>query len=194
MGPPPAERPRGHVRTQRIRRATVHSLYIRVCASLSLFPHPLREQMSSTTETRHAGGDLSGVQLSDDQREAVGLVLGGHNVLLTGSGGAGKSFLLRYLIDALRAQGLVVQVSGSTGMAAVNVGGTTLHRLLGCGLASEPLPALQAALMSRRKVVARWRAMNVLIVDEVSMLGAEFLHKCDQLARWMRGREDFLRT
>ncbi|AGO84051.1 DNA helicase PIF1, ATP-dependent [Pandoravirus salinus] len=131
-----------------------------------------------------------GVRWSPAQAHAARLAEAGHNLLLSGSGGAGKSFLLRYMIAAKRAQGKTVQVTGSTGMAAVNVGGTTLHRVLGCGLGAEPLPALQAALGTRPKVVARWRAMDVLVVDEISMVDAEFFHKCDQLARWMRGRMD----
>ncbi|AJF98047.1 helicase [Pandoravirus inopinatum] len=130
------------------------------------------------------------VRWSPAQAHAARLAEAGHNLLLSGSGGAGKSFLLRYIIAAKRAQGKTVQVTGSTGMAAVNVGGTTLHRVLGCGLGAEPLPALQAALGTRPKVVARWRAMDVLVVDEISMVDAEFFHKCDQLARWMRGRMD----
>lgn len=145
-----------------------------------------------------AGGDNEGddlgtfrdVRWSPAQAHAARLAEAGHNLLLSGSGGAGKSFLLRYIIAAKRAQGKTVQVTGSTGMAAVNVGGTTLHRVLGCGLGADPLPTLQAALATRPKVVARWRAMDVLVVDEISMVDAEFFHKCDQLARWMRGRMD----
>ncbi|QBZ80968.1 P-loop NTPase incomplete domain containing protein [Pandoravirus celtis] len=135
-------------------------------------------------------GTFRDVRWSPAQAHAARLAEAGHNLLLSGSGGAGKSFLLRYIIAAKRAQGKTVQVTGSTGMAAVNVGGTTLHRVLGCGLGAEPLPALQAALGTRPKVVARWRAMDVLVVDEISMVDAEFFHKCDQLARWMRGRMD----
>jgi ATP-dependent DNA helicase PIF1 len=134
--------------------------------------------------------EFEGITWSREQEHAIRLIMRGRNAFITGSGGAGKSLLLRYLIATLRAARRVVQVTGSTGMAAVNVGGTTLHRLLGCGLAVEPLPALQGSLLGKPRVVDRWRAMHVLIIDEISMVSAEFLHKCDQLARWMRGRLD----
>jgi ATP-dependent DNA helicase PIF1 len=134
--------------------------------------------------------EFSNVRWSPAQAHALRLVDAGHNLFLSGSGGAGKSFLLRYMIASKRARNKMVQVTGSTGMAAVNVGGITLYRALGCALGAEPLPALQAALSTRPKVVARWRAMDVLVIDEISMLDAEFFHKCDQLARWMRGCMD----
>nr|UDO47657.1 PIF1-like helicase [Pandoravirus massiliensis] len=132
--------------------------------------------------------EFDGVRWSPEQAQAARLVDAGHNVFLSGSGGSGKSLLLRYMIARARARGRVVHVTGSTGMAAVNVGGRTLHSVVGCGLGSAPLPNLQADLANRPKVVARWRSMHMLVIDEVSMVDAEFLHKCDQLARWMRGR------
>lgn len=134
--------------------------------------------------------EFEGVRWSPEQAQAAHLVEAGHNVFLSGSGGSGKSLLLRYMIARARARGRIVHVTGSTGMAAVNVGGRTLHSVAGCGLGDAPLPALQAALANRPKVVARWRSMHMLVIDEVSMVDAEFMHKCDQLARWMRGRPD----
>ncbi|AVK75922.1 helicase [Pandoravirus neocaledonia] len=132
--------------------------------------------------------EFASVRWSAEQARAARLVEAGHNVFLSGSGGSGKSLLLRYMIARARARERIVHVTGSTGMAAVNVGGRTLHSVVGCGLGDAPLPTLQAGLANRPKVVARWRAMHMLVIDEVSMVDAEFMHKCDQLARWMRGR------
>lgn len=155
-------------------------------------------QQQQQESERQLGGDnvaaidplseFDSVRWSPEQAQAARLVEAGHNVFLSGSGGSGKSLLLRYMIARARARGRVVHVTGSTGMAAVNVGGRTLHSVVGCGLGDAPLPNLQADLANRPKVVARWRSMHMLVIDEVSMVDAEFMHKCDQLARWMRGR------
>lgn len=56
------------------------------------------------------------------------LVGDGHNVFLTGMAGTGKSTLLRGLIDDL---GDEVTVTASTGIAALNIGGSTVHRWSG---------------------------------------------------------------
>jgi ATP-dependent DNA helicase PIF1 len=45
--------------------------------------------------------------------------------------GTGKSVLLREIIQRLRMNGLRVAVTASTGIAAVNIGGTTLHAFAG---------------------------------------------------------------
>lgn len=45
--------------------------------------------------------------------------------------GTGKSVLLREIIKRLREKGKIVEVTASTGIAAVNVGGKTLHAFAG---------------------------------------------------------------
>lgn len=54
------------------------------------------------------------------------------SVFFTGCAGTGKSFLLHQIIKALPPMGTFV--TASTGMAAVNVKGTTLHSFAGIGL------------------------------------------------------------
>jgi ATP-dependent DNA helicase PIF1 len=51
--------------------------------------------------------------------------MSGKNVFLTGSAGTGKSFIVRELLKALPANSTVV--TASTGIAAVNLGGVTVH-------------------------------------------------------------------
>ena len=56
------------------------------------------------------------------------LVNDGQNVFLTGMAGTGKSTMLRALIEEL---GDEVTVTASTGIAALNIGGSTVHRWSG---------------------------------------------------------------
>lgn len=68
-------------------------------------------------------------QLSKKQREVLQLVMDGHNCFITGPAGVGKSFLIRSIISALENRGKTVALTAPTGIAAVNIGGMTIHRL-----------------------------------------------------------------
>ncbi len=70
--------------------------------------------------------------LSKTQKEAIYSVEDGDNIFITGSAGTGKSFLLQYLKRNYLTSGL--HVTASTGIAAINVGGQTIHSWSGIGL------------------------------------------------------------
>ncbi|KAG8709526.1 DNA helicase [Ceratobasidium sp. 394] len=61
------------------------------------------------------------------------MVLSGKNVFFTGAAGTGKSVLLRQIIQSLheRDKDRRIAVTASTGIAAVNIGGATLHSFAG---------------------------------------------------------------
>ncbi len=128
--------------------------------------------------------------LSASQQRVVEKVMAGRNVFVTGGAGVGKSFLIQHLVGALRKTGRMVVVSASTGVAATLVAGRTLHATFGMGLAKDPLPILTRIALKSRKLVQRWRSMDVLIVDEVSMLNPEFFTKVERVVAEMRGSPD----
>src|SRR5436190_1972155 len=67
----------------------------------------------------------------DEGNRFLALAHGGRNVFLTGMAGTGKSWLLRkFIADSLR-RATKVSVTAPTGVAALNVGGMTLHRFCG---------------------------------------------------------------
>lgn len=126
--------------------------------------------------------------LSESQHEAMALVRRGHSVFITGSAGSGKSFLLARLVRELRERGRRHTVTASTGVAAWNIDGTTLHAFAGIGLGNE---SVEQALTMLRRPQARakleaWRAVQVLIIDEISMIAPDFLAKLDALAQRVR--------
>jgi len=103
-----------------------------------------------------------------------------NNYLFHGPGGCGKTMALRNL-----QLGVPAAYTAATGVAAINLpNGSTLHRWAGIGLARESAPALAAKV--RRDARLRWLTVKVLIIDEISMIGAELFDKLDYIARYIR--------
>ncbi|KAK4705979.1 ATP-dependent DNA helicase PIF1, partial [Phenoliferia sp. Uapishka_3] len=85
-------------------------------------------------------------QCSAEQLAVLEQVKAGGNVFFTGSAGVGKSFLLREIKRLLDNLHRPYQVTAPTGIAALNVGGLTLHKWAGLGLAGDTLCALLAKI------------------------------------------------
>jgi ATP-dependent DNA helicase PIF1 len=104
---------------------------------------------------------------------------GGH-LFVTGRAGTGKSTLLRALCDMVEAEHVVV---APTGLAAVNVGGQTIHSFFGL-----PPRLIRQEDIRRSRNGAVMRRMKLLIIDEVSMVRADLMWAIDQSLRINRGR------
>lgn len=135
---------------------------------------------------------LARVCLSEEQRKVLNLVTEeSKSVFFTGSAGTGKSVLLREIIKTLRvkykSQPDRIAVTASTGLAACNVGGVTLHSFAGIGLGKEDIPILVKKIMRNPKAKNRWLRTKVLIIDEISMVDGELFDKLEGIARTVRG-------
>lgn len=116
--------------------------------------------------------------------DALGAVMSGDHVFVTGPGGSGKSYTIK-TIQTLYA-GSVLTVA-PTGVAALNVNGMTAHRAFGLSLgiatkkeASEIKPKVKKLLKSK--------ALKIIIIDEVSMYRADKLWEMDMKCRIARGK------
>ncbi|KAH3673084.1 hypothetical protein WICMUC_003917 [Wickerhamomyces mucosus] len=130
----------------------------------------------------------SGITLSKEQEHVLELILKDRlSVFYTGSAGTGKSVLLRELVDRLKMLygAKTVAVTASTGLAAVNIGGLTINRFSGCGIAKGSKEDAFRAASKSPENREKWRRTKVLIIDEVSMLDGAFLDKLEYVARQM---------
>lgn len=124
--------------------------------------------------------------LTEEQSKILSAVLNGKNVFFTGSAGTGKSFLLKKIIAALPPDETIA--TASTGVAACHIGGVTLHQFAGIGIGSGSLER-SFQLASRPSSAAVWRKTKHLIIDEISMVNAEFFDKLEAVARYIRKTE-----
>lgn len=112
------------------------------------------------------------------------------NVLISGKAGSGKSHLLSRFSTHAMASNFRFSKCAPTGVAAMNVGGETLHRRLGLGLAEEsPTALLERIEKNKRKHEKTWKFLketDVLIIDEISMVDPKFFGKIDYLMRKAR--------
>jgi archaellum biogenesis ATPase FlaH len=59
------------------------------------------------------------------------------NLFITGSAGTGKTHLIKALYYGLLADGLNVALTSTTGITALNIGGVTIHKLLGINVSTS---------------------------------------------------------
>ncbi|MXW46742.1 MAG: AAA family ATPase [Gammaproteobacteria bacterium] len=97
---------------------------------------------------------------------------GRKHLLITGSAGTGKSTLLWLFCESVDWDPVVL---APTGVAALNVGGQTVHRFFGFGIDITP----ESAGKRRPRNPKLYRSLKTLIIDEVSMLRADLLDCVD---------------
>ncbi len=102
------------------------------------------------------------------------------NLFITGRAGTGKSTLLRALRDQIMEEMVVV---APTGLAAVNVGGQTIHSFFGL-----PPRLIRSEDIRRSRNGQVMRRLKMLVIDEVSMVRSDLMWAIDQSLRLNRGR------
>ncbi len=123
-----------------------------------------------------------------DQALALEIMLEGHNVLLTGPAGSGKTYVLNEFIRRAKRSGKAVSVTATTGLAATHLGGNTIHAWSGIGIADSLHPRWEDHLLKGRRDTIE--STDVLVIDEISMLHDYRLDMVDEVARRVRRRPD----
>lgn len=131
------------------------------------------------------------ISLSKEQQHVRELVVErGQSVFFTGPAGTGKSVLMRAIIQDLKRKHARdperVAVTASTGLAACNIGGMTLHSFSGIGLGKEDVQTLIKKIRRNPKAKNRWLRTKTLIMDEVSMVDGDLFDKLSQIGRTIR--------
>lgn len=123
------------------------------------------------------------------QKEVLEILKMGHNVYLTGSAGSGKTFLLNEYINFLKTNRVEVGITASTGIAATHMNGFTIHSWSGVGIKDNLSRNDLHAISKKQYLKKRFEKTKVLIIDEVSMLQAQFLDMIDQVCKFFKQDE-----
>lgn len=113
-------------------------------------------------------------------------MLEGQSVFLTGAPGAGKTYVLNEFIRRAKRQGKDVAVTASTGIAATHIGGSTIHSWSGLGIREFLTSKDRQALSANAKLVKRYNACEILVIDEVSMLHGKRLDMVNDVCKLLR--------
>ena len=114
------------------------------------------------------------------------------NVFLTGKAGTGKSTFLRYICKKLNNNMVVL---APTGVAAVNIGGQTIHSFFQMPLRPVPPddPEYSVAQFKNSSKLSKQkkkliRELDLIIIDEVSMVRPDMIDFIDRALRGIRDR------
>lgn len=117
------------------------------------------------------------------------------NIFLTGKAGTGKTTFLLELRKKLPKRMIVL---APTGVAAINAGGVTIHSFFQLGFhphipiqyvkADAPSPVESSSYRMSREKLNIIKSMDLLVIDEISMVRADLLDAVDSVLRRFRDR------
>ncbi len=123
---------------------------------------------------------VDGIELNKEFRNALSIIEGSNkNLFLTGRAGVGKSTLLAYLRSITSKR---IVILAPTGVAALNVGGQTIHSF--CRFKPDITPETVERLSNVSfATMNMYKSLDAIVIDEISMVRADLL---DCLDRFMR--------
>jgi len=126
------------------------------------------------------------------QKNAYELIKDGYNVFITGSSGTGKSSIIKKIVKDNKSNyyNKNIVVTSTTGASAIIIGGVTIHSYLGIGLGKDELYKLYNKIIKKKWIMKRWLDIEILVIDEVSMLSHLLFDKIEELARLIRDSEE----
>ena len=119
------------------------------------------------------------------------------SVFLTGKAGTGKSTFLKYICDNVRKEHVVL---APTGIAAVNVGGVTLHSFFRIPfkplLPDDPefdMKRMRDRMKYPKELINLIKNVELIVIDEISMVRADIIDFVDKILKVYTGnfREPF---
>ena len=127
------------------------------------------------------------IKWTPELRDLWTLVANNQFTLVSGKAGTGKSYLLRQLQELCSShlKSAETVTVAPTAKAAVNAGGITVHSWLGLGLAKQPIDRIVFKIDKGwcEKTETNLSETDILLIDEVSMLDADFFDKISKVCQ-----------
>ena len=135
--------------------------------------HALITQAAKPKRLNVERQDVSGLTLSDEQQKIFDIIENTKETMyVTGKAGTGKSVLLEYFVKNTSKSAAVV---APTGVAALNVGGQTIHSFF--KLPPDVIDPTQVQVDYKTRELLRH--VDVIVIDEVSMVRVDLMAAID---------------
>jgi ATP-dependent DNA helicase PIF1 len=143
-----------------------------------------------------------------EQENAINTVVESrYNVFITGGAGVGKSYVIHEIKKRIKKktkavtvyiQGVPQQVerplnlivTASTGAAAVQIGGSTIHSWSKIpwdnDLNRSTIFKVMMKYKDKEEIISRYQSADILIIDEISLLSIDYFENLDYVARNIR--------
>ena len=124
--------------------------------------------------------------LSPSQQHAYEMFTEGKNIFISGQAGTGKSFIISKMYQHAISNNKKIQITALTGCAALllNMKATTIHSWSGIGI-GEGLITKHISNIKKYNKLDNW-LIDILIVDEVSMMSSTLFELLDTLGKKIR--------
>lgn len=109
-----------------------------------------------------------------------------NNLFITGSGGTGKSVLIKSIKDICDLKGIQCALTSTTGVTALNIAGETIHRFAGLKIGRDPASKIVYNLKKYPDKYDRLKELDILIIDEVSMFSSHLFELLEEVLRKLR--------
>tara|TARA_Y100000389_G_C17466636_1_gene526258 strand:+ start:1564 stop:2865 length:1302 start_codon:yes stop_codon:yes gene_type:complete len=129
------------------------------------------------------------MELSIEQQNAYDSFIEGKNIFVTGPGGSGKSELIRHIVKYGEIQNKNIQVCALTGCATVLLqckGAKTIHSWSGIGIGNGSQYDIINRISNNKHKKIAWKNIDILIVDEVSMMSKHLFDLLDIIGKKVR--------
>ena len=127
--------------------------------------------------------------LSVEQQQAFDQFKQGHNLVITGPGGVGKTKLISHFVEYANSIGTKIQVCAMTGCASLLLGNNakTIHSWSGIKLGRGDIEQIVSQVARNKRAKKNWKFAKILIIDETSMMSKKIFDVLEVVARIVRG-------